>query len=171
MSNLNALVQQLKINTEKVKAALEKNEQAVNAAINAPTPAAAAAPANTAVTTGNQIQNLAVQNQKIAETIGVPTTIPEVQVPAAAAMTAATNNAKMANSLAALAVGVAPGTPVATAAVNAANASTKAALTGNVPVANKNAQLAASVAVAAAANASPNAKKIANSLKNKLMKQ
>jgi len=168
-NNLTAAVERLKANTETVKKLLNKNQQATTAAINALTPAAAAGPAATAVKTANQIQTLAVQNQNIARRNGVPTNIAAVQVPAAAAMTAATSNATMANALAAQAAGAAPGSAATKAAVTAATASTNAALAGNVPAANKNAQNAATAAVNAVANASPAAKKIANRIKTNLM--
>jgi hypothetical protein len=168
-NNLTAAVERLKANTQTVKNLLEKNQAAAKAAINAPTPAAAAAPANTAVSTANQIQTLAVQNQKIAEQIGAPPTIPEVQKPAAAAMKAGNNNAKMANAVAAQAVVAAPGNPAANNAVKLATASTNASLSGNVPAANKNAQKAANAAVVAVANASPEAKRLANTIKKNLM--
>jgi hypothetical protein len=171
MSNnsLNALVKQLKNNTEKVKEALAKNEKAAKEAMAAPTPAAAAGPANTAVNQGAIVQTLAERNQEIAKKIGAPLTIPEVQGPAQAAMKAANTNAKMANALAAQAVGAAPGTPAAAAAVGAATASTNAALAGKVPAANNAAQKAANAAVVAVANASPEAKRLANTIKKNLL--
>jgi hypothetical protein len=168
-NNLTAAVERLKANTETVKKLLNKNQTAATAAINAPTPAAAALPAQIAVNTAKQIQNLAVQNQRIAEQIGAPPTIPEVQKPAAAAMKAGNNNARVANALAAQALGAAPRTPATAAAVGAATASTNASLAGKVPEANKNAQKAATAAVNAVANASPEAKRLANTIKKNLM--
>lgn len=170
MSNLNALVKQLKENTEKVKIALAKNVNATNNAINASTPAAAAPFVNAGVAAANNIQGLAVQNQKLAENINIPQNSPLVQGPAQAAMEAGKNNANAANAIAAQAAAANPqGNAAANSAVNAANKSTNAALAGNTPEANKQANIAANAAVNAVSNASPAAKKIANTIKKNIM--